>query len=100
MKTNNSNADYINSPGLKLSIVPEEVLKTILATQTKILDIVSNKPPSGLKDFVTEKRAMEMLNKKSTWFWQMRKSGKLKSSKIGQTNYYLIEDILSLPIAQ
>jgi hypothetical protein len=97
MKGNNSNTNYTNSSELKLSIVPEDVLKSILVTQTKILDIVSNKPPTSLKDFVTEKQAMEILNKKSTWFWQMRKSGKLKSSKIGQTNYYPIEDILNLP---
>jgi len=54
------------------------------------------KKEAALNGYVTEKQAMERINKKTTWFWQMRKCGRLPYKKIGQTNYYSLADINSL----
>lgn len=49
-----------------------------------------------LSGFLTEKQAMELLQRSHTWFWERRKSGELVYSKVGRTIYYKQDDLLAL----
>jgi hypothetical protein len=79
-----------------ICIVPEDVLDTLVANQDKILAILEAKKEATLNGFITEKDAIAVVNKKTTWFWQMRKTGQLPFKKIGQTIYYSKDDLNSL----
>ncbi|MBN8667357.1 MAG: helix-turn-helix domain-containing protein [Chitinophagales bacterium] len=96
MKENNISNETIFRQNSPLVIVPEDLLESILNKQDKILELLESKNLPTLKGYVTEKQAMEILDKKVTWFWQVRKSGKLPFKKIGKTVYYAMEDIYSL----
>ena len=80
-------------------LVPKSWLNTIAENNSRILSILengNNTPlPNSLGDYISEKEAMKLLGKKTTWFWNMRKKG-LESSKVGGTNYYNKNDILKL----
>lgn len=78
-----------------LTIIPETFLKEIKENQEKIIDLLNNKE-NRKKGFVTEKEARLLFNRKSTWFWQMRKNGILPFSKIGKSIYYSVNDIDAL----
>jgi len=69
-------------------IVPEEFLKSIKDKQDMILSLLQSRDLVKLSEFITEKEAMKMFNRKSTWFWEMRKNRQLPYSKIGRTIYY------------
>ena len=77
-------------------MIPEEVLDNLVAKQDRILELLEVKKDAALNGFVPEKQAMELINKKSTWFWQMRKTGQLPFKKIGKTIYYSLNDLYSL----
>ncbi|MBI9068489.1 MAG: helix-turn-helix domain-containing protein [Salinivirgaceae bacterium] len=47
-----------------------------------------------LGDFISEKEARELINRKTTWFWQKRKSGELTGKKAGNQWFYKREDII------
>ena len=79
-----------------LFLLPENVLDSLVAKQDRILELLEAKKEAALNGYVTEKQAIEIVGKKTTWFWQMRKSGRLSFKKIGQTIYYLLNDIYSL----
>jgi hypothetical protein len=80
----------------KFSLVSDEVLDEIKNNQLKILSLFEASKKDQLTDYITENQAKELLKKKSTWFWQMRKSGQLKFSKIGKAIYYSKQDIIKL----
>jgi hypothetical protein len=77
-------------------MMPEELLDTLVAKQDRIIELLEAKKEAALNGFITERQAMELLSKKVTWFWQMRKTGQLPFKKIGRTIYYSREDISSL----
>lgn len=79
-------------------LVPKNWLETIVKTQERILALLegSQKQIGSLGNYITEREAIIILGKKTTWFWKMRKSGKLSSTKIGGTNYYDKKDIILL----
>ncbi len=83
-----------------LFLVPVSVLEKILDGQSKIMDLLNGKSASlgkaPLGDFISEADAKKLLNKKTTWFWKMRTSGYLPSSKVGGKNYYRMQDIQKL----
>ena len=60
-----------------LSLVPEELLDEIKSKQDKIISLLENGQLITQNEFITESQAKEILQKKSTWFWQMRKIGNL-----------------------
>lgn len=66
-----------------LLLIPEEFLKSLTEKQDKIIALLNNQNGSPATDFITEKEAKEIFKRKSTWFWQMRKSGILPFIKIG-----------------
>jgi hypothetical protein len=76
--------------------IPEDILETIVAKQDKILELLEAKKDVSLNGFISERQAMEAINKKATWFWQARKMGKLPFKKIGKTIYYSLSDINAL----
>jgi hypothetical protein len=80
----------------KLSLIQNDVLEEIKNNQLKILAIFENSQKVQLTDYITETEAKELLKKKATWFWQMRKSGQLQYSKIGKAIYYAKSDIIKL----
>ena len=49
-----------------------------------------------LSEYISEKDAKAEFNRKTTWFWNQRNSGKLLYKKLGGTVYYLKEDLLNL----
>ena len=77
-------------------VIPEQFLKTIADKQDQILDLLKVQKPSIESDFITEYEAKEIFKRKSTWFWQMRKSGILPFSKIGKSIYYSRVDLNKL----
>jgi len=80
----------------KLALVSSEVLDEIKNTQLKILSFFEASKKDDLADYITESQAKDLLKKKATWFWQMRKSGLLQYSKIGKAIYYSKNDIVKL----
>lgn len=71
-----------------LTIVSEDFLEQINEKQDKILNLLQDGIPLTQNDFITESQAKGILQKKSTWFWQMRKNGLLPFRKIGKSIYY------------
>ncbi len=49
-----------------------------------------------INGYITEKQAKEILNKRTTWFWDQRKKGILPYKKLGATVYYKEEVIYKL----
>lgn len=47
-----------------------------------------------LGDYLTEKQAQKLLGRKTSWFWEMRKRGKLKFSKVGNKIFYSKADLI------
>lgn len=80
----------------KIILASDDVLEEIKKTQLKILELFETSRKDELTEFITESQAKEILKKKSTWFWQMRKSGQLSFSKIGKAIYYSKADIIKL----
>jgi hypothetical protein len=80
----------------KFCLVSDEILDEIKNTQIKILSLFETTQKDDLSDYITESQAKDFLKKKTTWFWQMRKSGQLKFSKIGKAIYYSKSDIIKL----
>ena len=97
-KMKESNASHQTLEQLKnnLCLVPEHFLQNVINGQEKILQLLEGKSNTSLNGFITEKQASEILHKKATWFWQIRKSGQLPFRRIGKTIYYALADINSL----
>jgi len=79
-----------------LTIIPEDFLTALKENQDKILNLLESKGQISKTQFITEKEAKDLFQRKSTWFWQMRKDGLLPYSKIGKSIYYSIKDLNSL----
>lgn len=81
-------------------LVPKQILERILEGNDKILSRLNAGEFQGDKllpgDYISEAEAKKLLNKKTTWFWKMRTSGYLPSSKVGGKNYYRKQDIQKL----
>jgi hypothetical protein len=77
-------------------IVSKETVDKLLDGQQTIIQLIRGTSQDFPAGYITEKKAIELINKKSTWFWQMRKSGKLPFKKIGRTIYYSFSEINSL----
>lgn len=80
-------------------LVPKRWLESISRDQKQILSLLENGDSSAVHsvgDYLSEQEAKKLLNKKTTWFWKMRTSGQIASTKIGGTNYYEKKDILNI----
>jgi len=74
-------------------LIPEDLLTQIAEKQDKILAMLQKDSQGLHPDFITEAQAKELFKRKSTWFWQMRKTGVLPFSKIGKSIYYSTADL-------
>lgn len=81
-------------------IVPKALLDQILESTEKILTKLNGDSVTGKQslpaDYMTEAQAKKMLDRGTTWFWNMRKDGFLPWSKLGGKNYYRKQDIQKL----
>lgn len=97
MKTNETNQNEKNEESY--FIVPKVFLQAIADCNRKILSFLENtnpNPTNSIGDYISEREAKKLLNRKTTWFWNMRKNGKLAFSKMGGTNFYNKIDIIKL----
>lgn len=98
MKHSESELNQFN----KLVLVPSEMLLQVFETQQKILTTLQEMPQKNSQKgliadkFVSETTAKDMLGRGTTWFWQMRKEGKLNFKKVGNKIFYAMEDIENL----
>lgn len=79
-------------------IIPEETLREISFNQKKIIQLLESKQSSEslMSEFIPESDAKEFFQRKSTWFWQMRKKGLLPFTKVGNRIFYKREDLINL----
>ncbi len=92
-KKTNSNESQI------FSLVPSEVLSELLEAQNKIISLLSGsaeRTENSIGDYITEPEAKRLLDRRATWFWAMRKSGKLPFSKVGNKIFYKRTDLIQL----
>ena len=59
--------------------------------ELKMLVQESTLSQGAIGKYVSEEQAKKILGKSTTWLWEQRKSGSIGFSKIGSTNYYLLE---------
>ena len=76
-----------------LVLIPEQFLETMSEKQDQIISLLQNQSKELENGFITEKQAMSLFKRHSTWFWQMRKCGALPYSKIGKAIYYSLKDL-------
>ena len=50
----------------------------------------------ALGDYIPEERAMELLGRGKTWFWNQRKSGDLNGKKAAGRWYYSLDELKKL----
>ena len=79
-----------------LSIVPDSFLEKLNEKQDQIINLLKTTESENQNEFLTEKEARGILQKKTTWFWQMRKKGILPFRKIGKSIYYSKKEINQL----
>jgi hypothetical protein len=95
MKTNNQ-PQGTREQQVSLLLTSENILTNLLDRQDEIIALIQRQNDKGLDGYISEKQAMQIINKKSTWFWQMRKNGEIPYKKIGKTIYYSRIDLESL----
>jgi len=78
-----------------LAIVPKEFLEGINENLIKLLKL-TDKEKDQLPDILSEKEAQKLLGRKTTWFFDMRKTGRLPYSKLGSKVFYKKEDLFNL----
>ena len=78
-------------------LVPQETLVLLIAGQERILRAISEKAErkDSIGDYISETEAKKILGRKATWFWSLRKNGKLAYTKVGNKIFYSRADILS-----
>ncbi len=85
MKINN------NTDENQFLIIPVRDLAEIKEKLSLILKNMSLEPNVKNKhdsEYMDQTGAEKYLNKKTTWFWQQRKAGKLSFKKLGNKNFY------------
>ena len=70
------------------------VLRTIEKKLGNLERMISKKQEPTLEDYISEQDAKKILNRGTTWFWELRKSG-FPHTKVGGQAYYLKTDIVS-----
>lgn len=81
-----------------LVLVPVQMLDEIkqLINELKSLHTREADKSEVLGDFISEREARKLLGRRTTWFYEQRRSGKLPFSKVGSKVFYQIKDIHSL----
>ena len=94
MKKNNYNIEEQTN----LVLVPVQMLDEIkqLLNELKLQQTREVESTEVLGDFVSEREARKIIGRRTTWFYEQRRSGKLPYSKVGSKVFYSIKDIHSL----
>lgn len=86
MKDNHNNKTYL--------IIPEDVIDDLREAVKHLRDMGSKTSKVG--ELISEEEAKKKLGRETTWFWYMRKKGKLSYTKIGATVFYYEKEIEKL----
>ncbi len=79
----------------ELALVPKEFLEEIKDNLLKILQTQNSQNPQ-LPEYISEKDAKAFIGRKTTWFFEMRRSGQLPFSKVGSKVFYSRADLSNL----
>ena len=81
-----------------LVLVPVQLVDEIkqLLNELKVQKSSGNNSESTLGEFISEKDARNLLGRKTTWFYEQRRSGRLPYSKVGSKVYYKRDDLFNL----
>lgn len=71
-----------------------DILESKMDMMLSLINKVSSKGHE-LGDYLEEKEAMKLLQRGTTWFYEVRKKGKLPFSKVGRKTYYRRQDIIA-----
>ena len=81
-----------------LVLVPVQLVDEIkqLLSEIRGTQYSDTTTDSILGEFISEKEARKLLGRKTTWFYEQRRSGRLPYSKVGSKVFYKREDLVSL----
>ena len=71
----------------------EQLSNDIAEIKKKVMQDIKTIP---IEDYLSEDEAKVILKKKTTWFWNMRKQGKLNGMKVGGKRHYSMVEIKKL----
>ena len=78
-------------------MIPAEVMDELLEVVKDLRELRTELTVKGksdaLGDYISEEEAMEILKRGKTWFWNMRKTGKLLGKKAAGRWYYQLDAI-------
>jgi hypothetical protein len=79
-------------------LVTPAFLQEVMERQERILSILAKMTDQKetIGDYISESDAKKMLGRNTTWFWNLRKTGKLPFSKVGNKVYYSKADIFKI----
>lgn len=81
-----------------LVLVPVQLVDEIkqLLSEIKGKQTFDSGQDTILGEFIPEKEARKILGRKTTWFYEQRRSGRLPYSKVGSKVFYRTKDIYAL----
>ncbi len=81
-----------------LVVVPAQLVDEIkqLLNDLKLQKSSQTESVAMLGEFISEKDARKLLDRKTTWFYEQRRSGLLPYSKVGSKVYYKRNDLYNL----
>lgn len=93
MLKNNNSQEQTN-----LVLVPVQLVDEIkqLLNEFKLNHSSQQEVNTSLGEFISEKEARKILDRKTTWFYEQRRSGRLPYSKVGSKVYYKRENLFNL----
>jgi hypothetical protein len=97
----NNEKQYQSEPTRKLVQVLGEVFDSLLANQERIIALMGEGGQTAttsrsIGEYLSQEEAEEWLQRGKTWFWNMRTTGQLGFSKIGNKVFYKKSDIEEL----
>lgn len=89
--------ETINKTQQILTIVPQQYLEDIRLMLTEVLKNQGNELNDNLGEFIDQNAATKIVGRKGTWFFEMRRSGRLPYYKVGHKKImYAKSDIIQL----
>lgn len=73
-----------------------QTLKKQLKEVKALLTELTDRPHPILGKWISEDDLKKLLKRGTTWFWEMRKKGKLEYTKLGCETYYSVESLQHL----
>ena len=71
----------------------EQLSNDIAEIKKKVMQDIKINP---IEEYLSEDEAKAILKRETTWFWNMRKAGKLTGKKVAGKRYYNKEEIQKL----